>query len=127
VFSSPQITLYTRDLRRLMAFYLDLGFEEAFAYAPDGEIVHVELALDGFRLGIADARAAENDHGLHPSFDGRPIEIVLWCEDTDGAFARLTEAGAPALSPPHDWLDDLRLAWVADPDGNPVQLAQHRR
>jgi hypothetical protein len=22
---------------------------------------------------------------------------------------------------------DLRLAWVADPDGNPIQLAQERR
>ena len=27
---------------------------------------------------------------------------------------------------PHDWLDALRVAWVADPDGNPVQLVQHR-
>jgi hypothetical protein len=26
-----------------------------------------------------------------------------------------------------DFLSDLRLAWVADPDGNPIQLAQKRK
>jgi hypothetical protein len=41
-------------------------------------------------------------------------------------LARLTAAGAKPLSEPHDWLDDLRLAWVADPDLNPIQLVQHR-
>ena len=25
------------------------------------------------------------------------------------------------LSAPHDWLDDLRVAWVADPDRNPIR------
>jgi len=38
----------------------------------------------------------------------------------------LTADGAPSLSEPHDFLSDLRLAWVADPDGNPIQLAQKR-
>ena len=52
---------------------------------------------------------------------------MLWCDDADGECARLTAAGAPALSEPRDWLDNLRLAWVADPDGNPIQLVQRRR
>jgi catechol 2,3-dioxygenase-like lactoylglutathione lyase family enzyme len=55
------------------------------------------------------------------------MELVLWTDDTDAAFARLVAAGARALSEPHDWLDgSLRLAWVADPDNNPIELAQHR-
>jgi hypothetical protein len=41
-------------------------------------------------------------------------------------YGRLVGAGAPSLSAPHDWLADLRLAWVADPDGNPIQLVGHR-
>jgi hypothetical protein len=56
----------------------------------------------------------------------RPVEIVLWSADTDSDYARLGAAGAPSLSAPHDFLADLRLAWVADPDGNPIQPAQHR-
>lgn len=126
MFSSPQITLYSRDIHRAMEFYAGLGFTETFRYAPHGEPLHVELKLDGFTLGIADVEAARNDHGLDPDLDGQAVELVLWCDDTDAAFARLTAAGAPALSPPHDWLSNLRLAWVADPDGNPIQLVARR-
>lgn len=126
MFSSPQITLYSDDVPRAMRFYAGLGFTETFRYAPAGEPVHVELVLDGFTLGIADIDAARSDHGLSPSVDGQAIELVLWCDDTDAAFARLTAAGAKPLSQPHDWLDDLRVAWVADPDLNPIQLVAHR-
>jgi glyoxylase I family protein len=126
MFSSPQITMYSRDLERARRFYLDLGFEEAFRYAPHGEPLHVELVLDGFNLGIASVEAAKADHGLAPCLDGQAVELVLWCDDTDGEFARLTAAGAKALSAPHDWLENLRVAWITDPDLNPIQLVQHR-
>jgi catechol 2,3-dioxygenase-like lactoylglutathione lyase family enzyme len=125
-YSAPQINIYTADVERSLRFYTGLGFEERFRYAPDGPPVHVELVLDGFTLGIADVEAARADHGLKASFEGQAVEVVLWCDDTDRAFAELTRAGAPALSAPHDWLGHLRLAWVGDPDGNPVQLAQRR-
>src|ERR1044072_545752 len=123
MFSASQITVYAKDINRSMVFYRGLGFAEAFRYVPHGEPVHVELVLDGFRLGIADVAAARADHGLDPNLAGQAAEFVLWCTDTAAAFAKLTGEGAPALSAPHDWLDDLRLAWVADPDGDPVQLA----
>ena len=127
MFSSPAINIYSHDVVRLVAFYADLGFRETFRTPKDGPPDHVELVLDGFTIGIASVAAAIADHGLAPDLGGRPVEIVLWTDDTDGDHARLTAAGAPSLSAPHDWLDDLRLAWVADPDGNPIQLAQHRR
>ncbi|GAB3429876.1 VOC family protein [Flindersiella endophytica] len=127
MYYTPMINLYSRDIHRAMRFYESLGFTETFRYAPDGEPVHVEYVLDGFKLGIATVEAARDDHGLDPNLDGQAIEIVLWCDDTDQEFQRLTAAGAKALSEPHDWLGQrLRLAWVADPDGNPVQLAQQR-
>jgi len=126
MFSSPQINIYSADVERALRFYNGLGFEERFRYAPHGAPVHVELVLDGFTLGIADADAARTDHGLTPSLDGRTVEVVLWCTDTDDAFARLTAEGAAVLSEPHDWLDDLRVAWVTDPDRNPIQLVQRR-
>lgn len=125
-YRSPQVTLYSADVTRALAFYRGLGFTETFRYAPDGAPRHVELALDGFTLGIADAEAARADHGLRPRPDGQAVELVLWCDDTDRAYAELLAAGAPSLSAPHDWLDDLRIAWVADPDDNPVQLVAHR-
>jgi catechol 2,3-dioxygenase-like lactoylglutathione lyase family enzyme len=126
VFSSPQINVYSQDVGRLVAFYTGLGFSERFRTPPQGDPVHVELALDGFTIGVAAVAAASADHGLQPDLGGRPVEIVLWTDDADRDHARLVAQGAPSLSAPHDFLAHLRLAWVADPDGNPIQLAQRR-
>lgn len=126
MFRSPAINVYSHDVMRLVAFYEGLGFRETFRTPKVGTPVHVELRLDGFTIGIASVDAAIADHGLKPELGGRPVEIVLWTDDTDAAYQRLTAAGAPSLSPPHDFLSRLRMAWVADPDGNPIQLVQHR-
>ena len=104
-----------------------MGFVETFRTPKSGEPAHVELTLDGFRLGIATFEAARADHGINPSSDGRSIEIVLWTDDTDTALKALAAKGAPVLAPAHDFLDGrLRSAWIADPDGNPIQLVQRR-
>lgn len=124
--SSPMINLYSRDVARAVSFYADLGFVETFCTPTSGPPAHVELQLDGFTLGIATVDAARG-HGLDPSGDGRWIEIVLWTDDTDAAVSALTARGAPLLSPAHAFLDGrLRSAWIADPDGNPIQLVQQK-
>ena len=86
----------------------------------------MEMTLDRFTVGISSVEAATADHGLKPNLGGRPVQIVLWTDDLDADYVRLTAEGAPSLSPPHDYASNLRLAWVADPDGNPIQLAQRR-
>jgi uncharacterized glyoxalase superfamily protein PhnB len=126
-FRSPGINIYSHDVVRLVRFYETLGFRERFRTPGEGAPVHIEVALDGFTIGIASDEASIADHGLQPNLSGRPIEIVLWTDDADRDYQRLTAVGAPSLSPPHDFLSDLRLAWVADPDGNPIQLAQQRK
>jgi len=132
-FRAPMINLYSRDLSRAAKFYSELGFVETFRTPEQGEPVHIELTLDGFTLGIATIEAAKQHHGLRAGGEGRPggegrwIEIVLWTDDTDAAVSALVAKGAPLLSPAHDFLDGkLRAAWIADPDGNPVQLVQRR-
>ena len=129
MFSTPQVNLYSEDVVRSVDFYRSLGFEETFRTPREGTPIHVELELDGFTVGIAAVTSAVADHGLDLDLSkpGRRMELLLWTDDTDAAFARLTAAGARALSEPHDWLDGtLRLAWVADPDNNPIELAQRR-
>jgi len=127
MFRSPAITIYSHDVLRLVGFYESLGFRETFRTPEDGAPVHVEVTLDGFTIGIAAVEAASADHGLSPDLGGRPVEIVLWTDDTDRDYERLTADGARSLSAPHDFLADLRLAWLADPDGNTIQLAQRRQ
>jgi predicted enzyme related to lactoylglutathione lyase len=125
-FRSPQINLYSRDLLRAMGFYEGLGFVETFRTPETGPIDHIELKLDGFTLGIASLAAAQAHHGLNPG-SGHSIELVFQLDDVDDAVAALTAKGAPLLSPPHDFLDGkLRAAWIADPDGTPVQLYRMR-
>jgi predicted enzyme related to lactoylglutathione lyase len=126
-FSSPMINLYARDLARSAAFYATLGFVETFRTPATGAPDHLEMSLGSFKLGVATIQAARDHHGLDPKGEGRWIEIVVWTDDTDAAVASLCEAGAPVLSPAHDFLGGrLRSAWIADPDGNPVQLVQRR-
>ena len=124
-FKAPMINLYSQDPSRAAAVYAALGFVETFRTPASGEPAHLELTLDGFRLGIATVEAARSDHGLDPKGEGRWIEVVLWTDDTDAAVRQLADRGAPVLSPAHDFLNGrLRSAWIADPDGNPVQLVQ---
>jgi catechol 2,3-dioxygenase-like lactoylglutathione lyase family enzyme len=126
-FKAPMINLYSRDLARAVAFYSQLGFVETFRTPASGEPSHIQLALDGFTLGIATVEAARDHHGLRPEGEGRWIEIVVWTDDTDAALRELVAKGAPVLSHAHDFLGaKLRAAWIADPDGNPIQLVQRQ-
>jgi catechol 2,3-dioxygenase-like lactoylglutathione lyase family enzyme len=123
-FHSPQVVLLSDDLPRVAAFYESLGFAETFRTPEQGEPVHVDLVLDGYKIGIASGDSTRADHGLDPVTTGQRTAVVLWTDDTSAAYARLTAAGCAALKPPHEWLGRLLIAWVADPDGNPVQLVQ---
>ena len=106
------INLYSHDLAEAVAFYETFGFVETFRAPPSGTPVHVELTLEGFRLGTATVEAARADHGLDPKGEGRRIEIVLWTDDTDAAVRQVEDRGAPVLSPAHDFLDGkLRSAF----------------
>jgi catechol 2,3-dioxygenase-like lactoylglutathione lyase family enzyme len=120
------VNLYSRDLARALSFYTSLGFVERFRTPASGPPEHVEVELEGFWLGIATIEAARA-HGLNPEGVGRWVEIVLWTDDTDAAVSALIARGTPVLVPAHDFLDGrLRSAWVADPDGNPIQLVQRK-
>jgi uncharacterized glyoxalase superfamily protein PhnB len=44
--------------------------------------------------------------------------------DCDAAFAALVAAGAPAVMPPTTRSWGQRTAYVRDPDGNLIELAQ---
>jgi hypothetical protein len=62
MFSTPQSNIYSEDVVRSVEFYRGLGFEETFRTLREGTPIHVELTLDGFKVGIAAVSSA--DHGL---------------------------------------------------------------
>jgi glyoxylase I family protein len=124
VFRDPQVILFSRDVERAAAFYTGLGFTETFRVPAQGVPIHVDLKLDGYKLGIASVASTRDDHGLDPVADGQRAAVILWTDDVAADYERLVAGGCPALAPPHRWLDRLTIAWVADPDGHPIQLVQ---
>ena len=124
MFRNPQVILFSPDVSRASAFYRGLGFTEVFRVPEDGDPIHVDLELNGYRIGIASVASTRADHGLQPIAEGQRAAVVLWTDDTAEAYEHLTERGVTTLAPPHPWLERLLIAWVADPDGNPVQIVQ---
>jgi catechol 2,3-dioxygenase-like lactoylglutathione lyase family enzyme len=127
MFSQPQIVLFSRDLVRAAAFYEALGFEEVFRTPSEGTPIHVDLVLDGYRIGLASEASTRDDHGLEPVVRGQRAAVILWTDDTPAAFARLVEVGATPVKPPSPWLNRLLIAWAEDLDGHLIQVVQSVR
>ena len=124
-FRSPQVILFSEDLQRAAAFYESLGFTETFRTPETGEPIHIDLTLDEYKIGLASVASTRDDHGLDPVPTGQRAAVILWTDDTTAAYEQLTGDGVSGIVPPHEWLGRLLIAWVADPDGNPVQIVQH--
>lgn len=124
MFTSPQVVLFCEDVDATAAFYQRLGFVEAFRTPRQGPAKHVDVVLDGFRLGLAGHDASREDHALETNRDPRRAAVILWCDDTAKAYDALLAAGARPLAEPHRFLDDLYIAWALDPDDHPIQVVQ---
>jgi catechol 2,3-dioxygenase-like lactoylglutathione lyase family enzyme len=123
-FRTPQIVLFSADIERAAAFYSAVGFTEVFRTPEDGVPIHVDLVLDGYRLGLASETSTRNDHGLDPLVLGQRAAVILWTDDTPAGYERLLDLGAAPVKPPAPWLGRLLIAWVEDPDGHLIQVVQ---
>jgi lactoylglutathione lyase len=123
MFATGFVNLYTADIEAGLHFYRDLlGFEETFRTPKEGIPEHVELALDGFAVGLGTVEAARRVHGVDASPGSPAMVLVVWTEDVDAAFEHLRSAGVPVLQTPHDTGNNNRNALLRDPDGNLVEI-----
>ena len=117
--------VYCEDLPRTLAFYRDvLGFEVGYAFPTEGEPGFVSLKLGGSELALANVAGQDTGtHGLPVRpIGGHRFELCLHAEDVDAAVTALRAAGVPVLLDPVDQPWGERLAYVEDPEGNPVML-----
>lgn len=122
--TSPEAILFSADVERAATFYRCLGFTETFRVPAQGPPIHVDLELDGYKLGFASIDSSREDHGLQPVAEGQRATLTLWTDDVRATHDTLVEAGVPSLAGPQPWLDHLLIAWVVDPDDHPIQLVQ---
>lgn len=123
VFTNAMVNLYTADIEAGTRFYRDLlGFAETFRTPLTGTPEHVELALHGFVLGLGSVEAARRVHGVDATPGVPALAVVVWTDDVDAAFEKLTGAGVPAVQQPEDAGNGNRTALVRDPDGTLVEL-----
>ena len=120
--TGAQVNLYADEPETMARFYRALGFDERFRFPADGAARMVEVACGGLTLGLVSRKDMRDLAGLPtPEAPGR-AEVVLWCEDLDGSVDQAVAAGAARVSGPIDFDRRVRMAWVADPEGNPVKF-----
>jgi len=58
--------------------------------------------------------------------EGPRFELFVYVDDVDMAVAAVRANDAPVLKQPEDMFRGERVAWIVDPEGNPVALAAFR-
>lgn len=109
------LALRVRDLERALWFYRDLlGFR--VVWQPDDENVYLSTGCDNLALHRADEVSREDGPLDHLGI------IVGSADEVGGAERALVEAGVRILQGTKTHRDDSVSCYVADPDGNSVQI-----
>jgi predicted enzyme related to lactoylglutathione lyase len=113
-----QPVIMTGDLNRLLAFYTALlGATETSRVPDDGPAFYVGLRVGNSDLGLV----ADPDGAAGPA--GR-ILLGVAVEDVDGLLVRVQALGGSVKGQPNNMPWGQRVAHIAEPDGNTVNLTQ---
>ena len=120
------IILIVEDLERALQFYtgvlgLRLGHRS-------GDYAQLDTGATRLALYTRNAMARTLSMSLNaPAVDAPGFEIGFKVADVNAAFSELVAHGAPAVVPPTDRFWGQRTAYVRDPDGHLIELAQDLR
>jgi catechol 2,3-dioxygenase-like lactoylglutathione lyase family enzyme len=125
--SAPDyVVLIVADLDRAVQFYADvLGLPLGHRSGP-----YAQFATGVTRVALYERHAMASTLGADtlraPAPDAPGFELGFKIDDVDTAYAELIDAGAEPASPPRDRPWGQRTAYVRDPDGHLIELAQAR-
>lgn len=115
------VRLLVDDFERALGFYRNvLGFE---VIVDASAILYAELAAGDAVLAVYDRRMMGRVVGSEAAAGRGGVVITFDDPDVDATFVRLVDAGAAAVSEPHDeptW--GFRVAVVCDPEGNLIEI-----
>ena len=123
-FRAPDyVVVVVEDLDRALRFYCDLlGLPLDHRSGP-----FAQFATGVTRVALYERRAMAATLGRElepPSPDAPGFELGFKVDDCDAAFDDLVSGGAAPAVPPTDRVWGQRTAYVRDPDGHLVELAQ---
>jgi catechol 2,3-dioxygenase-like lactoylglutathione lyase family enzyme len=149
ILGTHHVAIHTPDLARLRAFYVEtLGLAVVGSFPKHG-ILFVEAGGTILELIEEPTPDGGESRGIDPAGIARPSDErgydqsdrasrqidaghrggwshLAWVvDDVDAAYAALAARGVPLRSPPEDFPPEapaFRIAFVADPDGNPLEL-----
>ncbi len=117
------VILIVDDLDRALRFYTEvLGLKLGHRSGQ-----YAQLDTGATRLGLYTRDAMAELVGValrRPSEDTAAFELGFKVEDVDAAYAELVSGGAASVAEPVTRPWGQRTAYVRDPDGNLVELAQ---
>ncbi|WP_353479764.1 VOC family protein [Streptomyces sp. ALI-76-A] len=103
-------------------FYERLGFTRWRQNPPEGEPTYIALRRGTAELAVVSTAWPETQYGS-PAGRGPRFEMFVLVDDLDMTLKELADASVPLLRAPVDMPWGERIAYVTDPDGNPVALA----
>src|SRR4051794_24225741 len=109
------------NVGRTASFYEALGFERHFQLPAEGEPGYIGLRRDTSELGIVAAEWPAEQYGLSPG-EGVRFEMFVYVDDLDSTVGAFRAGGTTVLREPALMPWGERIAYVLDPDGNPVAL-----
>ncbi|MEV6399172.1 VOC family protein [Streptomyces sp. NPDC051907] len=121
--------LYAKNIDTLMAFYRDgLGFSVLYRFPETGPGVFGTVVLnDSYYITVSTYDVVKQSTGMKNL--GRTAlkqsELVILTPNVDAVFLQAKKAGAKVLMAPKDQPWGERSAYVADPEGNLVQISTH--
>lgn len=91
---------------------------------PDGKVAHCELMFGSSVVMVGDP-STEYDFRDPKEIGGTPVNLHVYVEDADGAFAAALAAGATELTPMVDQFYGDRSGTFQDPWGHRWTVATH--
>lgn len=123
---TPYLTL--KNSAEAMDFYKRaFGAEELVRMpGPDGKsTMHAEIKIGNSMLMLAD-EWPQADCKSPGTLGGTSVNLFLYVQDVDAAFAKAVSAGAKASMPPTDMFWGDRYAKLTDPYGHSWSMATHK-
>lgn len=114
--------VFAQQVAATAGFYERLGFTRFAQNPPTGEPSYVGLRRGPAEVAIVDTTWPKEQYGGTIG-KGLRFEIFVFVDEVDVTLEQLRREGVPVLRGPVDMPWGERVAYVSDPDGNPVALA----